>query len=136
MKTKLYFGMIVGMVLAVGLVLAGCDGNATEEEGYTFKFKVDNSYSSPITKIEFINGNTKNDKVVGSRTLNLVYGERSSEYKVSGFTVESGSRCVFGVKVTFDNGNTTFNYGSAAHNAKILATVSSSSVISFSEGNW
>jgi hypothetical protein len=134
MKRKRFFAGTLAVVLAFSLAVIGCETDP-EDDGYMFKFKVDNNTSATITKVEFINGNTQNDKVVGS-TLNITANNRSTEHSLSGFTVEAGSsRRYCGVKVTYSGGSTKFSYSSYGHQSKILVSVGDNS-ITFSEGNW
>jgi hypothetical protein len=135
-KKKFGLGMAAVMFLAVGLVLAGC-GASEEGDGYRIYFKVDNNTSQGITKVEFINGDTANDDVLTSHSVTLAKGDRSMEYRVWGFDIEYGSSTRrFGVKVTFEDGDTLFNWGSAGHESKVLVSVSSYYYMSFSNGNW
>jgi hypothetical protein len=122
----------IGVVIAVGL--AGC-GEAKEGDGYRIYFKVDNNTSQGITKVEFINGNTANDDVLTSHSVTLAKGDRSMEYRVWGFDIEYGSSTRrFGVKVTFEDGDTLFGTSFAGHESKILVSVSY--YMGFSNGNW
>ena len=137
-------------VLALVFALAGCGKVDSEgEDGYTFRFKVDNNTHlnggalKTITKVEFINGNTRNDYVRYASSEELSPGgERSIQYTARGFTVEytPGTR-IFGVQVTFEDGTKVFKWSYAGHNENILVSVnhpgySNSSGISFSQGNW
>jgi hypothetical protein len=138
------------IALAAALILAGCDGAYNEEkDGYKFKFKVDNNTSlnggtpKPITKVEFINGNTRNDEVLSWSTATIEPGgERSMQYTVMGFTIErTSSTRIFGVQVTFDDETKAFNWSYAGHESKILVavghpTIHNQSGMSFSYGNW
>jgi hypothetical protein len=136
-KKGFLLGMLA-MVLVFGLVSTGCDISTSDADGdgYTFKVKVDNYSNSTITKLEFINGNTQNDTVLKTASLSLTSGSRSSEYSVSGFTVEAGSTTHYcGVKVTFSGGTSRFGYTTAGHGSKLLLRMTDS-VGSFSEGNW
>jgi hypothetical protein len=137
-------GFLLGMLalaLTFGLALTGCDVTTTEDEdaGYTFKVKVDNYHSSlgTITKIEFINGNTQNDKVVKTYTGGSTpYGSRSEELVVSGFTVEAGTGTRYcGVKVYNSTGTFVFGYGAFGHESKILATIGGTNS-GLHAGNW
>ena len=137
-------------VLALVFVLAGCGEIDSEgEDGYTFRFKVDNnthlSGGAPktINKVEFINGDTRNDDVLfwSSQPISPG-GERSMQYTARGFTIEytSGTR-IFGVQVMFEDGTKVFKWSYAGHNEKILVSVNppdyyNASGISFSPGNW
>jgi hypothetical protein len=133
MKKKSLFAAM--LALAFALALTACDGNANDN-GYKFKFKVDNNTSETITKLEFINGNTRNDKVLERWTVNLLAnGDRSREYSVSGFTVEAtSSKRYCGVKVTFADETTAFGYSTFGHENKVLVSVGY--YVSFSNGNW
>ena len=137
-------------VLALVFVLAGCGEIDSEgEDGYTLRFKVDNnthlSGGAPktINKVEFINGDTRNDDVLfwSSQPISPG-GERSMQYTARGFTIEytSGTR-IFGVQVMFEDGTKVFKWSYAGHNEKILVSVNppdyyNASGISFSPGNW
>ncbi|MDR2759652.1 MAG: hypothetical protein LBB78_09765 [Spirochaetaceae bacterium] len=146
-KKKLFRG-ITALVLLGSLVLAGCGGVlSSDEEGYTFRFKVDNDTnltgaSKTISKVEFINGDRQNDKVLYWAAPTLAPGNRSMLYIVPGFTVEydySTRKC--GVKVTFDDGTAIFGWGYFGHENKVLVTVDYSLYwdyysVSFSLGNW
>jgi hypothetical protein len=122
----------------------GIDG---EEDSYTFRFKVDNDTNltgglKTIKKVEFINGDRQNDKVVGSWIVSIEPATRSSEYVHSGFTVEydnSTRKC--GVRITFEDNTTVFGWSAFGHRNKVLVTVKYSSYgnpyyITFSLGNW
>ncbi|MDR1231902.1 MAG: hypothetical protein LBK61_10950 [Spirochaetaceae bacterium] len=143
-KRFLGFGLPVvllalGLVVSALLTLAGCEVTEGSGDGYRINFKVDNYSSQEISKVEFINGDTQNDKVVGAYMLSLPVSQRSSEYRVYGFTIEYGSSTRrFGVKVTFADGTTRFASYYAGHESKILVSVGSSyyNYISFSTGNW
>jgi hypothetical protein len=128
------------MALAFGLVLAGCDSDSSDDgNSYTLKFRVDNNTSQAISKVEYINGDKQNDKALSTRVITIPVGDRSSEHSVSGFNIEYGSSTrKFGVKVTFADNTTVFNWSSAGHGQKILVSVSSSysNYINFSAGNW
>jgi hypothetical protein len=121
----------LALLLAFALLLAGCNGSSVEK-GYTFRFKVDNDTNlnggipKTIAKIEFINGDRQNDRVLEWDTQPVAPGERSAEYRVSGFTVEYDySTCKGGVRVTFDDETSTFNWDAFGHGNRILVTVSS-----------
>jgi len=136
---KNFWGMLV-VVLVFGVVLIGCDGEAKSDgETYTFNFKVDNNTSDIITKVDFINGDTQNDRILRTVT-SIRAGERSMEYRVSGFTVDYGSSTrKYGIKVTYEDNSTAFAWSSAGHGSKILVSVNSNSYwypISVSSGNW
>jgi hypothetical protein len=153
-KKRLFRGM-GALILFCVLVPAGCGGVIDpEEDGYTFKFRVDNntdyngSAGKTITKVEFINGNTRNDDVLGWSGETLAPdGPRSRQHTVWGFTIErtSGAR-IFGVQVAFDDNSKVFAWNDAGHNEKILVEVypagyynssyHSSPWIRFSSGNW
>ena len=129
--------------LAFGIILSGCDGissTTTDDESYLFKFRVDNYTSETITKIEFINGDLPNDKVLSWTVYSLAPGARSSERRVSGFTIEHGeNKCIYGVKVTYTNDPTDFGFAwdSAEHESKITVSIyETSPYIRFSPGNW
>jgi hypothetical protein len=127
--------------LAIVLALAGCDLEAKDgEDGYTFRFRVDNNTAQNITKLEFINGDRQNDDVLSTRTLSLSSGDRSSEYRVSGFTIEYGdSRRKAGVKVTFADETAAFGWYAFGHENKVLVSATyyvGKIRIDFSEGNW
>ena len=130
-------GAVMFIALAFGFVLMGCDQDSDDDgDTYTFKFKVDNNTSQAISKVEYINGNTKNDEVLSTRMIAIATGDRSSEQSVSGFTVDYGSSTRrFGVKVTFANEDTQFASSYAGHGQKVLVSVYPS-YISFSSGNW
>ena len=140
---------IVTLALAATLILAGCDGTYdVEKDGYKFKFMVDNNThfgSTPktITKVEFINGNTRNDKVRYWTTEQIEPGgKRSTQYTVTGFTIEhTPSTRIFGVQVTFEDETKVFNHSHTGHESKILISVDpptyyNQSGIKFSIGNW
>ncbi|MDR2758341.1 MAG: hypothetical protein LBB78_03075 [Spirochaetaceae bacterium] len=134
-KNRLARGFV--FVLVCGLAIAGCDGVMNTEKGYTFKFKVDNNTSQTITKLEFINGDTRNDNVLSSSSESVSPGKRSMQFIVSGFTVDDyddGTR-IFGVKATFEDGSNAFGWSYAGHEEKILASVYSYGVF-FRRGNW
>ena len=135
------------------LALTGCNGiTSGGEDGYTFKFKVDNNThqsggtSKTITKVEFINGDTRNDTVLSWSGQTIAPGgARSMQHTVRGFTIEhTPSTRVYGVQVTFDDGTAFFKPGYAGHESKILVSVNhptyynpnNPSGISFSPGHW
>jgi hypothetical protein len=143
---------VPALALVFALALAGCDWIAGDGEGgypYTFRFKVDNNTHlyggapKTITKVEFINGDTRNDLVLYQSGQPVTPGgARSTEHHVSGFTIEySPSTRIFGVQVTFEGGTRAFAWSHAGHGQKILVSVNppdyfNLSVISFSLGNW
>jgi hypothetical protein len=135
---KVLFGVTV--LLLSALVLTSCGMTTDNDNGYKFKFKVDNNTTQTITKLEFINGNTSNDKVLYYTAREILPGKRSDEYTQSGFTVEAGSSTRYcGVKITFDDGSTVFGYDAFGHENKILVAVENNwrgDYISFSNGNW
>jgi hypothetical protein len=149
MTAKRYHWGIVAVALA--FVFSGCDEAVSSEIGYLFRFKVDNNTNlngnSPNTIIGlvFINGDRQNDDEVGRMNSTTVVpaGERSREYRYSGFTVgytRDTSKHIFGVKITFADGTTAFDWSSAGHEAKILVSVDydywGNIRIGFSSGNW
>jgi hypothetical protein len=153
MARKKLFRGIRTLMLIGSLVLAGCDGIINpEEDGYTFKFKVDNNTdlsggtAKTITKVEFINGDARNDTVLDWSSKTLDPGERSMQHTARGFTTEyTTSARIFGVQVTFDDDSKVFNWSSAGHGSKILVSVDhpgyyngyyNQSGIRFSPGNW
>jgi hypothetical protein len=93
-----------------------------------------------ITRLEFINGDRQNDDVLSTKSLSLSPGDRSSEYRVSGFTVDYGnSRRKAGVKVTFADETIAFGWSAFGHENKGLVSAAyykGSIRIGFSEGNW
>jgi hypothetical protein len=123
--------------LALVFTLLGCEMvTYSEKAGYMFRFRVDNNTSQDIKKVDFINGDHANDNWVGSDSSSVKPGERSREHIQNGFTIEYGSsRRKFGVRVTFEDGTTLFDWSSAGHETKILVSVYPS-YIYFSEGNW
>jgi hypothetical protein len=138
-----FLGIIaIGAVLVIGL--GGCDNLITDGEGYTFEFKV--TYYSwigwgndgNITKIEFINGSSKDAEVLETKTVDIGFDEMSPAYRVSGFTEKNGDdRRIFGVKVTLADGSWRFCWSSAGNNAKLLLTINNYSPMDgFSEGSW
>jgi hypothetical protein len=138
MANKKFWPGTLATVMALGLVLAGCDSDSSDDgNSYTLKFRVDNNTSQAISKVEYINGDKQNDKVLSTRSTTIPAGERSSEHSVSGFNIEyGGSMRKFGVKVTFADNTTRFDWSSAGHGQKVLASVGSYYYISFSAGNW
>ena len=131
---KIWFG-IVAMTLLFGLFLTRC-GDVTIDNSYTFEFKVQSRSSKSITKIEFINGSSRNERVLRTETISLSTNEMSRAFKVLGFTEEHGdAQRLFGINVTFDDETTLFNWGTAGHENKIFVTVWNN-WISFSAENW
>jgi hypothetical protein len=136
-KNKFGLGMLAVMFLA--LFLAGCKVVEGDGDGYKIRCKVDNNTSQSIEKVEFINGDKQNDKVVFSSSITISAGQRSFEYPVSGLTIEYGSSTrKFGVKVTFADATTKFDWSYAGHESKVLVSVNStySNWMGFSSGNW
>jgi hypothetical protein len=132
----------IGMLVMVfGLMVVGCD-NLTSNSGYTFEFRVANPYlggwtKGTITKIEFINGANKGDQVLETDEVNIAEQEMSKIYKVSGFTDKyEDDYHIFGIKLTFDDGETMFNWSSAVNGAKIKATILALTGLNFSIGDW
>jgi hypothetical protein len=131
--------LALGLVASALLTLAGCEVTEGSGDGYRINFKVDNNTSQEISKVEFINGDTQNDKVVGTIWSGVSAGKRSSEYRVYGFDIEYGSSTRrFGVKVTFEDNSTKFDWSYAGHESKVLVSVNSSyyNYMNFTSGNW
>jgi hypothetical protein len=127
--------LALGLVVSALLTLAGCVVSE-EGDGYRMYFKVDNHTSKVIDQVEFINGDTANDKVVLTKVESIPVGQRSYEMEASGFDVEYGSSTRrFGVKVLFADKTTLFDWDAAGHKAKVLVGVYSN-YMSFSNGNW
>ena len=143
-------GIAVVVIVIIAITLAGCNGVVNpEENGYTFKFKVDNNTNQnggtpkTISRVEFINGDTRNDDVRYSSGQSLnPGGERSMQYTALGFTIEyTSSTRIFGVQITFEDETKVFKWSYAGHNEKILVSVNppdyyNPTGISFSPGNW
>jgi hypothetical protein len=135
---------IAAVALVFALVLSGCDGELTAGAvGYTFKFKVENKYSTgaTITKVVFFNGTNRSSSVLRSLYgFNLTPGELSDEYKVSGFTKQYGiNERLCGVLITYEDGTDIFCYGYYEHESKILVTSTydwSGRKIELSAGAW
>ena len=148
---KKWLGILV-LVLVFGMTVVGCDNDSISDNdsingssGYTFEFKIRYSYTpifsqGKLIKIEFINGSTSNAEVLATETVNLVGGDMTSVYRVSGFTNKEGGGCIFGVKATYENENNHFKWGVTTKNGdKILVDVDNlnyGSIIHFSDGNW
>ena len=119
------------LLLTFALALAGCNGSEVEK-GYTFRFRVDNDTNlnggipKTIARVEFINGDRQNDRVLEWATQPVAPGERSAEYRVSGFSVKYDySTRKGGVRVTFDDETTAFSWDAFGHGNRVLVTVSS-----------
>jgi hypothetical protein len=143
MKRMNFLIGMAGISLALGLMVVGCDQDGDSGGGgsYTLEFKVEyfNGFSGgSITKIEFINGSNKDAPVLATETVQLGTGEKSNVYRVSGFSNKEDDSRIFGVKVTFNNGNYHFDWSSADKNeSKIDVYVSGPIwVMMFSDGNW
>jgi hypothetical protein len=139
---KNWFG-ILAIVLVFGMAVVGCEQPTDEYRnvgGYTFEFKVEKSsggIGTPITKIEFINGSSKSDKVLATETVHIGFGEMSSVYKISGFTNKNGDDYrIYGINLTFENGGTYFRYGSATNKSKIHAWTNGQNVLMLYDGKW
>jgi hypothetical protein len=139
MKNKRNWLGILVMVLVFG-ILTGCGEIENSSGGYSFEFKVEKSsggIGTPITKIEFINGSSKNDPVLATETVHIGFGEMSSVYKVSGFNNKNGDDYrIFGINLTFENGGTYFKYGSATNKSKIHAWTNGQNVLMLYDGTW
>jgi hypothetical protein len=139
---KFLGGIVIGAVLAISL--GGCDALTTDDTGYTFEFKVSYYYwagwgnDGNITKIEFINGSSKDAEVLETKTVDIALDEMSPAYKVSGFTEKNGDdRRIFGVKITLADGSWRFFWIAAGNKAKLLLTINNYSPMDgFSDGNW
>jgi hypothetical protein len=134
---------LLGMVaLVLSFWAVGCD-NLLNGVDYTFEFRVNNDFgyygkTNAITKIEFINGSSRDDPVLETITLNLSRSEMSNVYTVSGFSKKyEGSTRLYCVKLTFDDGLIIGKWASALNKSKILVTTSSyTNDIYFSDGGW
>jgi hypothetical protein len=136
---KNWAGILV-MVLVFGMTVVSCDNTLTGNTDYTFEFKVEKSsggIGTPITKIEFINGSSRNDPVLATETVHLDFGEMSTVYTVSGFTNKDGDdNRIFGINLTFENGGTYFEWSSAANGSKIHAWTNGQNVLMLYDGTW
>jgi hypothetical protein len=125
MKNKKFFFGILIIVLVFGIFLTGCGEIENSGGGYTFEFKVesDRDNTITITKVEFINGSSSDGQVLKTVTVQIGPGEWSDLYIVSGFTKkekEENER-IFGVKVTYDGGDSQFIW--ATENDKVKVRV-------------
>ncbi|MDR1748187.1 MAG: hypothetical protein LBR47_03930 [Spirochaetaceae bacterium] len=131
---------IVGIVLVFGIMVVGCEMISDENFGsYTFEFRVENDGgNNAITKIEFINGSSRSDPVLASETIYLYPDEMSNVYRVSGFTKSDGDdKYLFGVLLTFENGEKEFGYNSAADEFQIsVEWLGWVKTIIFTDGDW
>jgi hypothetical protein len=154
MKTfaKITAFALIGAMAAIGS--AGCNATDDDDEknGYTYtlRFRVDNDTNldsdmpKTIIKVEFINGDRQSDKVLYQITQPLAPNDRSTEYRVSGFTVEDENdlaRRKCGVRVTFEDNTTLIDHDAFGHGNKVLVSVYYSPYygnydIDFSDGKW
>jgi hypothetical protein len=124
------------------MTLAACKIHNSSADSYTFKFRIQcNTTSQGIKRVDFINGSRQDAQLLDWETDALTNGEMSDEYVVSGFTGQYGgaNKHIYGVLVTFDDGETVFNWSTATHQSEVLVTVyyyRSSYRIDFSQGNW
>ena len=124
-------------ILVFCLFLAGCN-DIVDGGDYTFEFKVQNNWSTPLIKVEFINGSNQSSPVLRTETLNISSGEMSGVYKVSGFSEKDGSgKRIYFVKLTYEGGTTQFVWGSRKDNSKLLVYNSQYvSNLSVTDGTW
>jgi hypothetical protein len=138
---------ILAIVLVFGMMVVGCDIPTDDDGGYTFEFKIENNLNSPITKIEFFNGNELYDPVLETQNVNILGGEISAIYKVSGFNKKAPdwyageNRCYFGIKLahTYNDSDTATNFGYYAgkNNQKFLVRYADyGNYLKFDEGKW
>jgi hypothetical protein len=147
MKRMNFLIGMAGISLALGMMVIGCDqdGDSGGNGGggsYTFEFKVESSSyfdgDYKVTKVEFINGSSRDDPVLETKIVNIAPGDMTSAYRVSGFTQKNDDDVhIFGVKVTYNNDDEDydFNWTSAKNNDKILVYCGFGD-LSFSDGNW
>ncbi len=130
MKKTLFVGVfsILAIVLVFGVTLVSCEemGWRWTTEDTTFEFKIENRGSIPVTKVEIINGSRRSDPRLITDTVYIRSGETSKTYKTSGFTESDGAKGVFGILLTYEDGDTGFKYSSAAHQSKIHVLVDGS----------
>jgi hypothetical protein len=136
---RFWLGILV-IVLVFGFLLTGCEMEDLSGS-YTFEFKVKYDYgwtSNYITMIEIFNGSSVNATKLATEDVNIALGSMSTVYTVSGFSEKDGSdKRIFGIKITYNNGDTHFNWSSWKNKGKILVKTSNFwDSSSFEEGNW
>jgi len=138
---KNWLGMlIIVLVLVFGMSVVGCDDLGDENEGYAFEFKVE-SYNytvmPPMVNIEFFNGSTVNSSIISKQAIYINVGDLSDVIKVSGFTEKhEDKKNIYGVRITYEDGQTHFRWGSAENKSKIIVYGNSFAGLIFRNGEW
>ena len=142
LKKRFLLGMLA---LVFGFAVVGCETPAGEPgniSGYTFEFRVENHLwgvsNVNITQVEIFNGPNTNSQVLAAETFDISPGQMSNVYRVVGFTDRDGSdKRIYGVRVTCENGATSFGYSSSTNGSKIHVTASAWwSGVTFHSGTW
>jgi len=132
------------LVISLVICFMSCGDITQNSAGATFEFRVQYPYmgawyGGTLTKITFINGSNRDAPVLEVHDVYIEQYEMSDTYKVSGFSnKESTNKYLFGILLTFDDGETMFDWSSEVSGSKVLAIIRAAARwdMDFSLGSW